>query len=178
MKQLETIVFGGGCFWCVEAVFQNLKGVVSVFSGYAGGTMDHPSYEEVSSGVGGHAEVINIAFDPAIISFTDLLSVFFSTHDPTTLNRQGADRGEQYRSVIFYTTEEQKREAEAYIEKLTREHIFSKPIVTELKPLNTFFKAEEYHQRYYEKNPDKPYCNVVINPKLKKLREQYAHLLK
>lgn len=174
----EIAVFGGGCFWCTEAVFKMLKGVSSVASGYAGGTMDNPSYEDVSGGATGHAEVIKIEFDPQAISFNDLLAVFFGTHDPTSLNKQGNDVGEQYRSVVLYTTPEQKKQAEDYIKELNESSKEGKPIVTEVKPLEKFFEAEDYHHDYYEKNKDKPYCQVVINPKLKKAKEQFAQLLK
>ena len=175
---LETAVFGGGCFWCTEAVFQNLKGVESVTSGYAGGDMDKPSYEDVSSGGSGHAEVIKIEFDPAVISFKDLLAVFFTTHDPTTLNQQGADQGTQYRSTILYTSEDQRQAAEAFIKEQESNGTFNGPIITEIKPLGKFFEAEEYHKNYYASNPDKPYCQLVINPKLAKLREKHSKLLK
>lgn len=174
----EIAVFGGGCFWCTEAIFQNLKGVISVSSGYAGGTKDDPTYAEVSAGRTGHAEVNRIEFDPAVIGYETLLEVFFNLHDPTTLNRQGGDVGEQYRSVIFYATEEQKRIAESHIKKLTAQKIFGSPIVTELKPLTKFYPAESYHQNYYWNNQDMPYCRLVISPKLTKLRRQYGRLLK
>ncbi|MBI2099082.1 peptide-methionine (S)-S-oxide reductase MsrA [Candidatus Uhrbacteria bacterium] len=175
---METAVFGGGCFWCTEAIFKMLKGVKSVVPGYAGGTMPDPSYEEVSGGVTGHAEAIKIEFDPQAISFNDLLAVFFGTHDPTTLNRQGNDVGEQYRSIILYTAPEQKKLAEDYIKELNESSEDGKPIVTEVKPLEKFYEAEDYHHDYYEKNKDKPYCQVVINPKLKKAKEKFSALLK
>ncbi len=174
----QSIVFGGGCFWCVEAIFQRLKGVESVVSGYAGGDKNNPSYFSVSSGNTGHAEVIHVEFDPTIISFETMLSVFFSAHDPTSMNRQGNDVGEQYRSVIFYTTDDQKQECEKFIQNLTEEKIFSQPIVTELKPLEKFFPAETYHQNYYNQNTEQPYCQIVIEPKLVKLRAKFSHLLK
>jgi len=177
MKQ-ETIVFGGGCFWCVEAVFQRLKGVVSVISGYTGGEMKSPNYYAVAGGSTGHAEVIRVEYDPEVISFDTLLSVFFAFHDPTTLNRQGNDVGTQYRSAIFYTTLEQKGEAEKFIQKLEEEKTFSNKIVTEVVPLDTFYEAEEYHKNYYDNNPDQPYCQFMIDPKIAKLRAKFSHLLK
>ncbi len=155
-----------------------LKGVKSVAPGYAGGTMPDPSYEEVSSGTTGHAEVIKIEFDPEAISFNDLLNIFFATHDPTTLNRQGPDVGEQYRSIIFHTTLEQKEQAEDFIKNLNKSSVEGKTIMTEVKPLEKFYEAEDYHHDYYEKNKDKPYCQVVINPKLKKAKEKFSALLK
>lgn len=175
---LETAVFGGGCFWCTEAVFERLKGVESVMPGYAGGAMEHPNYNYVSTGTTGHAEVIKVEYDPAQIKYKDLLNVFFAMHDPTTLNRQGNDVGTQYRSVIYYASEEQKTEAEKYIDELEAENVFSAPIVTEVKPLEKFSEAEDYHQSYYQKNPDKPYCQLIIDPKVAKLRQKFANLLK
>lgn len=187
-KHLETAVFGGGCFWCTEAIFMRLKGVESVESGYAGGRINNPSYEQVSMGNTGHAESIKIEFDPSVISYADLLNVFFATHDPTTLNRQGADVGTQYRSAVFYTTPQQKQAAEEFIKKLDDEETFDSPIVTEVSPLNPapfaspkgagFWPAESYHQRYYDQNQNKPYCQVVIDPKIAKLRAKFAPLLK
>lgn len=174
----EVAVFGGGCFWCTEAVFQQLKGVVSVMPGYAGGTIDSPSYEQVSSGKTGHAEAIKVTFDPTVISYTDLLTVFFGTHDATTLNRQGNDRGTQYRSIILYTSPEQKREAEQCIHKLNAGDFRDTPILTEVKQLEQFYEAEDYHRAYYVSNPNKPYCQVVISPKVQKLKARYARLLK
>jgi peptide-methionine (S)-S-oxide reductase len=171
---METIVFGGGCFWCTEAVFGVLKGVVSVKSGYAGGTTPNPTYESVSSGGTGHAEVLKIEYDPAVISFHDLLTVFFASHDPTTRNRQGADTGTQYRSIILYTTEAQKIEAEKYITELKKDL----NIVTELKPLDRFYPAEDYHQDYYKNHEDQMYSQVVIKPKLEKLQKEFDRLLK
>ncbi len=172
----EIAVFGGGCFWCTEAVFQELKGVVSVMPGYAGGRMKNPTYEDVSSGRTGHAEVIKIEFNPEQIAYRDLLTVFFASHDPTTRNRQGNDVGTQYRSVIFYATEGQKREAEKFIKELDEPG--SKPVVTEIQPLGEFYSAEKYHQNYYKENFRQPYCELIINPKLKKLKEGYRELLK
>lgn len=173
----QIAVFGGGCFWCTEAIFQRLKGVVSVKSGYAGGDTKNPTYESVSSGQSDHAEVIQIEYKPEEVTYETLLDVFFSMHDPTTLNQQGADIGSQYRSIILYTSSEQKNSAEEYIKKLTVDQTFSSPIVTEIKPLEKFYEAEEYHKQYYNNNPDKPYCQVVINPKIAKLRQKYSHLL-
>jgi len=172
-----TAIFGGGCFWCTEAVFKMLKGVQSVVPGYAGGTKEKPTYEEVSSGRTGHAEVIKIEFDPAAISYRELLTVFFATHDPTTLNRQGADVGTQYRSVIFYTDESQKEEAGKFIAELNASSKEGNPVVTEVKPLGNFYEAEEYHKDYYKNNPQNSYCEVVINPKLKKVQKEFAALL-
>jgi peptide-methionine (S)-S-oxide reductase len=171
-------VFGGGCFWCTEAVFDELRGVKSVVSGYAGGSTKNPSYEEVCGGRTGHAEVIKIEFDPDEIAFKDLLTVFFATHDPTTLNRQGNDVGTQYRSAIFYANEEQKREAEAFIKELNDSKSFGKPVVTTLEPLGEFYEAEDYHQKYYANNPYQPYCQYMIPPKLNKLHKQFGALLK
>lgn len=176
-KKIETAVFGGGCFWCLEASFAKLKGVGSVISGYAGGVKLDPTYEEVSSGQTGHAEVVKIEYDPIEISFEDLLTVFFAMHNPTTLNRQGADAGTQYRSIILYTSEDQKKESEAFIKKLSAEKVFDQPIVTEIKPLEKFYPAEEYHQRYFEKNPSQAYCQIHISPKVAKLREKFGELM-
>ncbi|MDP3740971.1 MAG: peptide-methionine (S)-S-oxide reductase MsrA [bacterium] len=177
-KRFETVVFGGGCFWCVEAVVQRLKGVVSVKSGYMGGQKDRPSYEEVSSGSTGHVEVVQVEFDPNVISLDSLLSVFFSSHDPTSVNRQGNDVGQQYASAIFYTSKEQKQMIENFIASLEKDKVFKNPIVTTVKPAGKFYEAEAYHQNYYDNNPSKPYCQVVIEPKIVKLRQKYAHLLK
>jgi peptide-methionine (S)-S-oxide reductase len=176
--KLAVAVFGGGCFWCTEAVFDELRGVKSVVSGYAGGSTKNPTYEQVCSGQTGHAEAIKIGFDPAEITFRDLLTVFFATHDPTTLNRQGNDVGTQYRSVIFYANEEQKREGEAFIKELNDSKAFGKPIVTTLEPLGEYYEAEDYHQKYYANNPYQPYCQYMIPPKLQKLHKQFAALLK
>lgn len=175
-KQIEVATVGGGCFWCVEAVFLQLKGVEKVVSGYSGGTVPGvPTYREICSGLTGHAEVVQITFDANIISFETILTVFFTSHDPTTLNRQGADVGTQYRSVIFYHNEAQKAIAEHVIEKLNP--YFDDEIVTEISPLDKFFEAEEYHQNYYENNKTQGYCSVVINPKLQKLRQMHADKL-
>lgn len=170
--------FGGGCFWCIEAVFDKIKGVVSATSGYSGGDVPNPSYEQVCAGGTGHIEVVEVVYDPSQVSYTQLLSVFFSVHDPTTMDRQGGDEGEQYRSVIFYADEEQKKEAEAFIQNLKKEGIFSQPLVTVVEPLKAFYNAEDYHQQYYEKHPERAYCQVVISPKLAKLKEQHRELLK
>ena len=174
----KVAVFGGGCFWCTEAVFDELRGVKSVVSGYAGGSTKNPTYEEVCGGRTGHAEVIKIEFDPGEITFKDLLTVFFATHDPTTLNRQGNDVGTQYRSAVFYANEEQKREAEAFIKELNDSKAFGKPVVTTLEPLGEFYEAEDYHQKYYVNNPYQPYCQYLIPPKLNKLHKQFGALLK
>jgi methionine-S-sulfoxide reductase len=174
---LQTAVFAGGCFWCTEAVFQRLRGVKSVVPGYAGGSVPNPTYEQVSSGTSGHAEVIKFEYDPEQISYQDLLAVFFATHDPTTLNKQGADVGTQYRSAIFYANDEQKHAAEEFLAKLTAEKVYEQPIVTQLAPLTQVYEAEDYHKNYYERNQGAPYCQVVINPKLKKLKEKFAALL-
>jgi len=180
-QKIEIAVFGGGCFWCTEAVFGRLKGVVSVMPGYAGGTTVNPTYEQVCTGKTGHAEVTRVKYDPAQISYHDLLVVFFATHDPTSLNRQGADVGTEYRSAIFYTTDEQRREAEALIDQLNSQLNSSdsagKKIVTEVVPLSAFYEAENYHQDYYRNNSLAPYCQVVIDPKLRKLHKQFSALL-
>ena len=170
---IETATFGAGCFWCVEAVFQSLKGVSNVRSGYMGGHTADPSYEDVCSGNTGHAEVIQLDFDPGIISFEELLLVFFKTHNPTTLNRQGNDIGTQYRSVIFYHSQEQKQKANDVIDELTKELVFDKPIVTEITPISEFYQAEDYHQNYFKYNSDKPYCAFVIQPKLAKFTKDF-----
>lgn len=171
----EIVVLGGGCFWCTEAIFKMLKGVVSVVSGYAGGHTENPNYDKVCMGNTGHAEVIQVEFNPAVIPFKDLLDVFFHLHDPTTLNRQGADRGTAYRSIILYMSEEQRLEAEGLIRDLVGE--FKDPIVTEIKPLDKFYEAEDYHKDYFARNIEQPYCEVVISPKLSKLREKYSERL-
>jgi peptide-methionine (S)-S-oxide reductase len=174
----QTIVFGGGCFWCTEAVFLKLKGVVSVTSGYAGGVVDNPNYYEVTEGKTQHAEVIKIIFDPAVISFNDLLAVFFSVHNPTSLNQQGNDVSSQYRSIILYTTDKQKQESEVAIKKINDAKEFDRPVVTEVVALGKFFTAEEYHQNYYERNAEQPYCTFVVRPKLDKLQAKFKNLLK
>jgi peptide-methionine (S)-S-oxide reductase len=174
----ESAILGGGCFWCTEAVFKMLKGVTRVGPGYAGGTTENPTYHAVSSGKTGHAEVIRIEFDPTKIKYRDLLTVFFASHDPTTLNRQGADVGTQYRSVIFYTTDEQKKEAELFIKELNDSNTMGVPIVTEVEPLTKYYPAEAYHADYYARNSEQNYCQIVINPKLEKVQQKFADLLK
>ena len=178
ITQHESVVFGGGCFWCTEAVFLKLKGVISVTSGYAGGNVDNLNYYEVSAGDTMHVEVIKVVFNPKIISFKNLLIVFFAVHNPTSLNRQGNDIGTQYRSVIMFTNEKQKQESEEAIKKINYSGEFDSPVVTEVVLLGKFFTAEEYHQNYYQKNIDQPYCTYVIAPKLEKLQEKYKNLLK
>ena len=174
----QTAVLGGGCFWCVEAAFNELQGVQSVVSGYMGGRVPNPSYEQVCSGKTGHVEVAGITFDPAVISYEDLLEVFFTVHDPTTLNRQGNDVGEQYRSVIFYRDEEQHETAGKVIAELIKDHAFADPIVTTVESASTFYPAEQYHQNYLANNPYQPYCIAVVSPKVKKIREKFASRLK
>ncbi len=174
----EIAVFGGGCFWCTEAIFQSLRGVVSVLPGYSGGTKPNPTYEEVCGGNTGHVEVIKIEFDPEQIKYSDLLGVFFATHDPTTMNRQGNDVGEQYQSVVFYSNDEQRTQASAFIEKLQQDTVFEKPVVTQIKPLEEFYEAENYHQNYFANNKNQPYCQMVIDPKVQKFRAKFANLLK
>lgn len=174
----ETAILGGGCFWCLEAVFDRLQGVVSVTSGYAGGHVPDPSYRQVCTGSTGHAEVVQIEYDPDTITFHELLEVFFATHDPTTPNRQGADRGPQYRSIILYETESQRATAQDAIERLERDGTFDAPIVTQVEPLDTFYPAEADHQDFYRNNPSYGYCRVVIDPKVAKLRAKFAHRLK
>lgn len=179
MKHAQKIaVFANGCFWCTEAVFTMLRGVESAVPGYTGGTTEQPTYAEVSMGATGHAEAIKITYDPSIISYKDLLTVFFSTHDPTTLNRQGNDVGTQYRSAIFYGDDKERNEADSFIAELTATHAYDRPIVTEVKPRSTFYQAEDYHRDYYAQHSDQAYCNLVIEPKLEKVREHFAALLK
>lgn len=175
---MKELILGGGCFWCVEAVFQQLKGVEEVIPGYAGGTTPDPSYRQVTSGTTGHAEVAKIKYDPEKISEEELLWVFWHAHDPTTLNRQGNDRGPQYRSIIFYENEEQKDLIEKSIQKAESEEIWEDPIVTEVEPLDTFYEAEKYHHDYYISHPQQPYCNIVISPKIKKVRSEFPELIK
>jgi len=177
-SEVNRATFGSGCFWCTEAVFERLKGVESVVSGYSGGHVDNPTYEQVCTGETGHAESIQITYAPAKISYADLLEVFWKTHDPTTKDRQGNDIGPQYRSVIFYHDEEQKKQAETNKQKLHSEHICDKPIVTEIVPFRRFWPAEEYHQNYYDKNPSKGYCSLVITPKIEKFRKIFKDKLK
>ena len=175
---METLIVGGGCFWCTEAVFQRVKGVEQVTSGYMGGRFPNPSYREVCSGKTGHAEVIKIDFDPEQISLEELLLIFFKTHDPTTLNRQGNDVGTQYRSVIFYADRAQRETAEKLIQKLSEKQVFDAPIVTELSPAVEFYPAEDYHQDYFNQNTYQPYCSFVINPKLQKFMKEFQEKLK
>ena len=169
---------GGGCFWCLEAVYDELRGVAEVISGYAGGYSANPSYEEVCTGETGHAEVVQVRFDPAQVSYRDLLTLFFTIHDPTSLNRQGADVGTQYRSVIFYHDAEQKAQAEAVMAELSAARLWERPLVTELSPLEAFYPAEAYHQKYFARNPYQGYCRMVIAPKVAKFRKQYQERLK
>jgi len=178
MPNLETAVFGGGCFWCLEAVFQRLPGVKSVESGYMGGRVENPTYKQVCTGTTGHAEVVRVTFDPSQISYRDLLEVFFAIHDPTTLDRQGNDVGTQYRSAIFYNSDEQRREAEKVVAELTAAGEFPAPIVTAVEPATTFFVAEDYHQNYFNENSNQPYCRFIIAPKLEKFRKAFAEKLK
>ncbi|GAA4277448.1 peptide-methionine (S)-S-oxide reductase MsrA [Aquimarina mytili] len=175
---IEEAILAGGCFWCTEAVFQRLEGVSQVISGYTGGTIKNPAYREITTGRTGHAEAIKIKYNPGLISFKELLEIFFATHDPTTLNQQGADRGTQYRSAIFYANEEQKTVAEALIEELEKQDIFDSPIVTEITELGPFYNAEDYHQNYYNQNSSQGYCQFVINPKLNKLYTTFKAKLK
>lgn len=170
----EVAVFGGGCFWCTEAVFKSLKGVEKVISGYSGGAIPNPTYDAVSSGSTGHAEVIQITFDPQVISFKTLLEVFFKLHDPTTLNKQGNDEGTQYRSVVFYENDKQKIEAEQ--SKIEMQKNYDKPIVTKIEPLKEFYPAEDYHQEYYLRNSSQPYCQIIIDPKIQKLKRDFQDL--
>lgn len=176
MAKLEKATLGGGCFWCLEAAFKMIKGVAKVKSGYAGGAVDKPTYEQVSAGDTGHAEVVQITFDPKQISYQQLLEIFWAIHDPTTHNRQGSDVGPQYRSAIFYHNDAQKQLAEQ--SKATIQKLWPDPVVTEVKPLADFYPAEDYHQDYFAKNPTQSYCQIVINPKLEKLKNNYASLLK
>ena len=180
MHNTNVAVFGGGCFWCTEAVFKILKGITAVGPGYAGGPPTSgkvPAYEEVSTGNTGYVEVARVEYDPAVISYRDLLTVFFGSHDPTTMNRQGADVGTQYRSVIFYTNEEQRREAEEFIREVNASNSAGAPIVTTVEPLASYYDAESYHKDYYAKNSGAPYCQLVINPKLEKVQHKFAELL-
>ncbi len=178
MKSKETVTFGSGCFWCTEAIFERLDGVESAISGYSGGNVKNPAYSEVVTGRTGHAEVVQVVFNPEVISFSELLEVFWKTHDPTTLNRQGADVGTQYRSVIFYHTEKQKELAEHYKDKLNRSGAFRDPVVTEITPFEDFYTAENYHQEYYDLNKSQPYCQYVITPKIEKLKAVFGDKLK
>lgn len=177
-QKLETVTLGAGCFWCVEAIYQRLEGVEKVQSGYAGGAVKNPTYEQVCSGRTGHAEVIQVTFDPKKIPLKDLLAVFFKTHDPTTLNKQGADVGTQYRSVIFFHSEEHKATAEQVKKETDAAKVWDDPIVTEISPFTEFYVAEEYHQDYYNQNSYQPYCMMVINPKLSKFKKEFSNKLK
>ncbi len=177
-EEIKTAVFGGGCFWCTEAVFSSLKGVKSVMPGYTGGTVVDPTYEQVSNGNTGHIESIKIAYDPAVISYSDLLAVFFNTHDPTTPNRQGADIGTQYQSAIFYADAGQRTAAEALIKELNDSKAYDNQVITLVRPLEKFYDAEDYHREYFKHHPDQRYCQIVIQPKLDKLQHQFAALLK
>ncbi|MDO8560159.1 MAG: peptide-methionine (S)-S-oxide reductase MsrA [bacterium] len=177
-RKSEFAVFGGGCFWCTEAIFAGLRGVTAVTPGYAGGSTKQPTYEQVCAGGTGHAEVVRIEFDPAAISFRELLEVFFALHDPTTRNQQGNDFGEQYRSIVLYADDEQLRDVERFLEQLRAEEVYPRPIVTEVRPYATFYPAEDYHRQYFANNIDKPYCQFVISPKLAKLRQKFSPLVR
>ena len=174
----ETVILGGGCFWCTEAIYQNISGIISVTSGCSGGHKANPTYDEVCSGRTGHAEVIKLEFDPQTISFNDILEIFFATHDPTTPNRQGADKGEQYRSIIFYDSDEQKNSALDYIKKLNEEGVYKKPIVTQIVGRMPFYPSEDYHKNYYNNNRGAPYCEFVITPKMDKLFKKFGGKIK
>lgn len=175
---LEVAILGGGCFWCTEAIYQDLIGVKKVLSGYSGGHVDNPTYRQVTSGTTGHAEVIQVVFDPKEISFEEVLEIFWATHDPTTLNRQGADVGPQYRSAVFYQSEDQKQKAEFFKKKLDESGAFSRPIVTEITAFSNFYVAEDYHQNYFKENGGQPYCQFVIRPKMEKFKKAFAEKLK
>lgn len=178
MTPTQTATLAGGCFWCMEAVFDSLQGVTDVVSGYSGGTTVNPTYKQVCTGITGHAEVVQVQFDPDVLSYRELLEVFFSIHNPTTLNRQGDDVGEQYRSAIFYHTPDQKQTAEQLISELSEEKIWSNPIVTEVTPFGVFYPAEDYHQEYFANNPEQGYCQMVVSPKVAKFRKKFASRLK
>jgi len=171
---IDKALLGGGCFWCLEAVYNDVKGVVSAISGYAGGARPNPSYEQVCTGATGHAEVVEITYDSALLSYEDILSIFFTIHDPTTLNRQGNDVGTQYRSVIYYVNAEQEAVARAFVAGLEAEKVYARPIVTEISPAPAFYAAEDYHQRYFARNPGQGYCQIVVAPKLAKFRQKFA----
>ena len=177
-SELKTATFGAGCFWCTEAVFLSVNGVTKVVSGYSGGKVKNPTYKEVCSGLTGHAEATQITYDAKKVSFEELLEVFWNTHDPTTLNRQGADEGTQYRSAVFYNDDEQRKIAEQYKKQLEASHVYKNPVVTEISPLVNFFPAEDYHQNYYSLNESQPYCQYVIRPKVEKFKKQFAARLK
>ena len=177
-NKFNLATLGGGCFWCMEAVFDQVRGVEKVTSGYSGGSIANPTYGQVSTGATGHAEVVQLVYDPNVISFRDILKIFFITHDPTTLNRQGADVGTQYRSIIFYHNEKQKAIAEQVIAEFNSEKIFGSPIVTKLEPFMAFYGAEDYHNDYFNRHPEQPYCQIVISPKVAKLRKKFRDKLK
>ncbi len=177
-KRKELATIGGGCFWCIEVIFNQLRGVEKVESGYSGGTVANPTYEQVCTGTTGHAEVIQITFNPKIISFKDILEIFFTIHEPTTVNRQGDDVGSQYRSIIFYHNNSQKVIAEQIIKEIDAKKIWNTPIVTQVEPFRIFYKAEDYHQMYYTNNPNQPYCRVIISPKVTKFKKRYREKLK
>jgi len=177
-SNLETITLGGGCYWCVEAVYEDLNGVKSVVSGFSGGTVANPTYEEVCTGETGHAEVVQITYDKTITDINEIFKVFFTVHDPTTLNRQGADVGTQYRSVIFYKNDEQKKAAQSIIAELNKAKVYNSPIVTKVEPFKKFYKAEDYHQNYYANNKNQPYCKMVIQPKIEKFEKVFKDKLK
>jgi peptide-methionine (S)-S-oxide reductase len=178
VNQTDTAIFASGCFWCIEAKFSQLKGVLKVTSGYTGGHVVNPSYEQVCTGTTGHAEACTIVYDPAVISYDELLEAFFVSHDPTQLNRQGNDVGTQYRSAIYYNNESQRQKTEYYINQLTKQKIYNNPIVTEIKPFTTFYNAESYHQEYYKKNPNQSYCRYVVQPQLEKFKKIFKNKLK
>lgn len=177
-ERYEVATLGGGCFWCIEAIYLEMKGVISVVSGYSGGKIKNPSYREVTSGMTGHAEVVQITFDPGVITYRDILTIFFHVHDPTTLNRQGADVGTQYRSVIFYHDDNQKSLAEEVMQEIQNAKVWRDPLVTELSPLTVFYIAEDYHQDYFANNPNAPYCTFVVSPKVEKFRKNFKEFLK
>ncbi|HEX8942465.1 MAG TPA: peptide-methionine (S)-S-oxide reductase MsrA [Gemmatimonadaceae bacterium] len=178
MATQEIATLGGGCFWCIDTIFRELKGVERVESGYAGGRMPNPTYRDVCSGMTGHAEVVQVTFDPSVLSFRDLLGVFFTVHDPTTPDRQGADVGTQYRSIVLYHSDEQRDTTKQVIEELSKNKVWDDPIVTQVVPFTTFYSAEKYHQEYYSQNPNQPYCQIVIAPKVAKFRKKYLDKLR
>ena len=177
-KEIKKAILGGGCFWCTEAVYKELNGIIDVVPGYSGGNIKNPAYREVCTGKTGHAEVVQITYDPEIVSYKEILEVFFMTHDPTTLNRQGNDVGTQYRSAVFYHDEEQKKTAEEVVSNFEKENIFDHPVVTEITPFEAFYKAEDYHKDYYERNEDQPYCQFIVAPKVAKFKEIFKDKLK
>ncbi|MCW4013033.1 MAG: peptide-methionine (S)-S-oxide reductase MsrA [Candidatus Bathyarchaeota archaeon] len=177
-NQLEVATLGGGCFWCTEAVFLEIKGVMKVVSGYSGGSVENPTYHQVTSGTTGHAEVVQVTFDPEVVSYREILEVFFTMHDPTSLNRQGADVGTQYRSVIFYHSDEQRKVAEAFLKEMNETNLFNLPIVTQLEPFKAFYPAEDYHKDYYNRNKSQGYSRFVIKPKLEKVEKHHKEMLK